>query len=133
VPDYWCNHDEAAAVHGICECGTPVAGAWAVFTHTSIHVLNFDQHTAKRIPGAPEGDWELADLRRDLETVALYNAQIRIGQPAVLFLDLRGDGIPTMRITTPVQQIVLLPAIKAETGDPSDTDSTSPPPDGYAT
>lgn len=109
--DPWCNHDPAAVVSNICECGVPTAGKWVVFTVTSIYVIDLDNMTAQRNPGAPNEDWgdgyAVAQLRLDGDQIKLLHLdRLTIGQPMSLILSIRDDGVSTVRTTTPVQTIV---------------------------
>ena len=48
------------------------------------------------------GGWDASHLRRDSDAVPLLGlASVEVGQPMVLLLDIRGDGIVTRRTTTP--------------------------------
>lgn len=52
-----------------------------------------------------------AQLRRDGEPIGLLGIiHVCVGQCAMLWLDVRRDGIPTLRTTTPVLSIVRLTA-----------------------
>lgn len=78
-------------------------GRWRVNTESSAYVLDLDTRTSTRRPG--END-DSVDLRQDGKTVPLIRlVSCERGASAVLILDVRGDGIPTMRTTTPVWRI----------------------------
>jgi hypothetical protein len=50
--------------------------------------------------------YERADLRQDGEPLPLLGIiQAEVGTPAVFLVDVRHDGIPTLRTTTPVLTI----------------------------
>ncbi|TDK23511.1 hypothetical protein E2F48_16095 [Arthrobacter crusticola] len=89
-------------------------GLWQVITASgTVYLLDLGpgQRTLTRLPGRekPKGDYariEVAGLRRDGETLPLLAVgQLQLGQPAALLLDVRRDGIPTVRSTTPVVSI----------------------------
>jgi hypothetical protein len=49
------------------------------------------------------GEREAVPLRRDGESMPLLEIiQLQIGRPAVFRIDVRGDGVETIRTTTPV-------------------------------
>lgn len=85
-------------------------GRWEVFTEASAYLLDLDARTATRVPGAGAGlpgDQSLvAQLRRDHRPVPLLRfTGARVGQPMTLVLDIRGDGVETVRHTTYVMLI----------------------------
>lgn len=87
-----------------------MTGIWAVTTETSSYIVNLTENTVTRIPGdlatPPLTDIITATLRRDNTTVPLLMLRLcRVGEPMQLLLDIRGDGIPTLRTTTIVQSI----------------------------
>lgn len=56
------------------------------------------------------GDWTLAQLRRDGEPVQIIDAsEPAVGERWLLTLQIRDDGAPTLRITTPVVSIEAVP------------------------
>lgn len=82
-------------------------GRYAVATESaSSYLLDVgpESSTLNRAPaGVPIGDYESAALRKDGETVPLLAiVRLELGHPAVFLIDVRGDGIPTVRGTTPV-------------------------------
>lgn len=90
------------------------AGLWQVTTASgSIYLLDLaaGRSAMTRLPARtyPLGDYAripVADLRRDGETVPLLSiGQLQLGQPGALLIDVRGDGVATVRNTTPVISI----------------------------
>lgn len=86
-----------------------------VRTATSVYDLDYTAMTATRLNPAPQarvgGGWLRYDLRRDGDPIPLLEIpDITLGQPMLLVLNVRGDGIETERLTTPVVQIEPLPA-----------------------
>lgn len=79
------------------------AGRWSIATETeSVYVLDLTARTAVRVPARP-------NLRRDYETLPLLAVEpVEVGRPLVMTLDLRGDGIDTVRTTSLVTQIARL-------------------------
>jgi len=70
--------------------------------------IDFDAGTATRYPDL-EDDSDERQLRRDEEELPLHAlTEFTIGYPMVLVLNLRGDGIPTIRTTTPVTAIEII-------------------------
>lgn len=89
-------------------------GRWVVTTLTSRYFLDLDTHQMMRQPGggnAGRYGWDsgppsVAALRRDGDVVPLRSiANCRVGESLVLYLDLRGDGVVTMRQATQVVSI----------------------------
>lgn len=80
-----------------------------VMTASSTYLLDLAGKTAIRLPGHGTSDslyFDIADLRRDAEPIPFIGiAQLAVGLPMVLWLCLREDGAPTLRITTPVREI----------------------------
>lgn len=80
---------------------------------TSTYLLDLHAMTAQRLAGPPtsiENGWVAADLRGDRQTIPLLAVPtVQVGHPLVLLLDVRGDGIPTVRTSTPVQAITAIP------------------------
>jgi len=99
-------------------------GRWLVTTETSTYVLELDEmgtgslvrHAGEGVGPAPETT-ELpppisVNLRRDAEHIpVMWAGAPVVGQPWALLLDLRGDGISTIRITNIVRQIVADPIL----------------------
>lgn len=99
------------------ESGCPAAGVWQVTTETSVYLLDLDASLATRVPdagaGSPAGVTALpiASLRRDHEQVSLIKlVSCTVGQPMCMMLDLRRDGVATLRTTTTVRQLRKLDA-----------------------
>lgn len=89
-------------------------GLWQVITASgTVYLLDLGpgMRTLTRLPGREKakGDYAripVAGLRRDGETLPLLAVgQLQLGQPGALLLDVRRDGIPTVRNTTPVVSI----------------------------
>ncbi|MDQ0259547.1 hypothetical protein [Sinomonas atrocyanea] len=86
-------------------------GQYVVVTESaSVYILDIggpESSTLNRMPaGGPVGDYDAAVLRRDGETVPLLGIlRLEMGLPAVFLIDVRGDGVPTVRGTTPVAGI----------------------------
>ena len=93
-------------------------GRWQITTQTSIHLLDLDQRTVTRIPGAaaehgvrPQTGptYAVATLAGDRQTQSLYLLlQCLVGEPMYLYTDADPTGI-TLRGTTPVREIRRLP------------------------
>jgi hypothetical protein len=90
-----------------------------VTTLTSRYLLDLDTHQIMRQPGAGDPGrygWDsgppvVAPLRRDGEVVPLFAVeQCRLGESLVVWLDLRGDGVVTVRRSTQVVGIEPGPA-----------------------
>jgi hypothetical protein len=81
-------------------------GSYVVTTlNGSAYVIDFDNMTSKRTPNPSEEDDD-KNLRKDGEERPLLAASdIAIGSDMILMLDIRGDGIPTRRWTSPVIRI----------------------------
>ncbi|MEY9777208.1 hypothetical protein ABH915_002816 [Arthrobacter sp. MW3 TE3886] len=59
-----------------------------------------------RNPTSPYDELPAAELRRDGEAIKLLNViEMRVGRRGLMLLDLRLDGIPTLRGTTEVLSI----------------------------
>jgi hypothetical protein len=85
---------------------------WQVTTETSVYLLDLDANLATRVPdagaGPPDGMAALpiASLRRDHEQVPLIRLVCcTVSRPMCMMLDLRRDGVPTLRTTTTVRQL----------------------------
>jgi hypothetical protein len=81
-------------------------GVYLVSTLTgSAYIIDFDTMTATRTPN-PYDDDDEKTLRKDGEERPLLGiSEIAIGRDMILLLDLRGDGVPTRRWTSPVIRI----------------------------
>ena len=81
-----------------------------VRTKTAEYRLDFDNGLLIRNPvGVPAGEpeaWPVADLRLDKESIPFkLLGDIEVGKPLQVLLDIRKDGILTVRSTTPVVSI----------------------------
>jgi hypothetical protein len=94
-------------------------GCWRLATETSAYVLDLDESgTGSLVRHVGEGQGvapEAVDLppplavglRRDGGAIPVHWAEIPVvGKPWTLLLDIRGDGIATLRRTTIVRQVV---------------------------
>ncbi|KQQ28653.1 hypothetical protein [Frondihabitans sp. Leaf304] len=81
----------------------PQTGVYLVVTLTGSHYrIDFDQKTATRFPDPDDAD-PAKNLRQDEnERPLLRMGALEIGHDLVMVLNIRGDGIPTVRRTTPV-------------------------------
>lgn len=93
------------------------AGRWVVTTQTSRYFLDLDSHQVMRHPGGgskgrhgwDSGPPSAALLRGDGDVLPLRSvARCRVGESLVLFLDLRGDGVVTIRQST---QVIAIEAV----------------------
>lgn len=78
-----------------------------VTTTTATYEVAPDRTWIVRHPaGEPPDGWTAADLRKDRERIpVLHFTEPVVGEPWRLVLDVRGDGIPTVRSTTPVRAV----------------------------
>ena len=85
------------------------SGCYVVTTQTSSHLLDLTHETVTRIPGATAssdgGANAVERLRRDNEPIPVLAIVCTVGLPMGLMLDLRQDGVLTLRITTLVVRI----------------------------
>lgn len=86
----------------------------------TVYVLHLDSpKTIVRLvneatPASPYKGIPTAELRRDGEAVELLGiVTLMLGRPAQLILNLRRDGVPTLRTTTEVISITSLGAERA--------------------
>lgn len=78
-------------------------GAWLLHTDNSKHLIDLDARTATRLPHTPGA---LADLRRDRQAVPLVKlVHCRRGESATFVLEVRADGILSLRSTSTVRWI----------------------------
>lgn len=91
---------------------TPTAGRWQVTTETSVYLLDLDDRRITRVPDAGAGPPPgldappIAALRRDHEPVPLLSLiSCTIGEPMRMLIDVRRDGVGTLRTTTIVRQL----------------------------
>ncbi|MCO4263727.1 hypothetical protein NG697_12475 [Pseudarthrobacter sp. MDT3-26] len=92
-------------------------GRYLVVTATGSHyVLDLTSRTLQRQMAAtpPVTDYReagVSQLRRDGETVELLMIErCMVGEPAIYFLQIRQDHVPTERMTSPVVRIEELAA-----------------------
>jgi hypothetical protein len=78
-------------------------GAWILHTDNSRQLIDLDTRTATRLPLTPGAP---SDLRRDGQAVTLIKlVHCRRGESAAFVLDLRADGVVTLRSTSVVRWI----------------------------
>lgn len=78
-------------------------GSWVVHTENSRYLIDLDSRTCTRLPNLTG---RLRELRRDGEELPLRRiVQCRLGEPGALLLDVRGDGVATLRETSIVRRI----------------------------
>jgi hypothetical protein len=97
--------DEAAA-------DSPRTGRWQVTTETSVYLLELDRRQVTRVPDAGAGPppgispAAIASLRRDHESIPLLKLIMCIvGEPMRMLIDVRRDGVCTLRTTTVVRHL----------------------------
>jgi hypothetical protein len=82
--------------------------ALIVTTESGSYVLDLEKETAIRSPrkDIDATDVYAADLRRDNEEVKIISLiTLKMDEPMVMVLDIREDGIETLRTTTNVQNV----------------------------
>jgi hypothetical protein len=91
---------------------TPRTGRWQVTTETSLYLVDLDAHLVTRVPdagaGTPPGlsPVAIASLRRDHEPVTLIELiECQLDRPLRMLLDVRRDGVPTLRVSTHVREL----------------------------
>lgn len=91
---------------------TPRTGLWQVTTETSLYLVDLDARLVTRVPdagaGTPPGSSPvaIASLRRDHEPVSLIELiECRLDRPLRMLLDIRRDGVPTLRVSTHVRDL----------------------------
>ena len=102
---------------------TPRTGQWQVTTETSLYLVDLDAQLVTRVPdagaGSPPGSSPvaIASLRRDYEPVTLIELiECQLDRPLSMLLDVRRDGVPTLRVSTQVRELrELNPASEADT------------------
>ena len=81
-------------------------GQWLITTQTSSYWLDLDLRMLLRLHREiAEPGWEVmkAQLRKDGEAVPLLAVEHAVvGEEAIFVIDVRGDGVVTVRRTTPV-------------------------------
>lgn len=92
--------------------GLPRAGRWQVTTETSVYLLDLDANRVIRVPDAGAGPpaglapAAIASLRRDHESVPLLALlSCAVGEPMRMMIDVRRDGVSTLRTTTVVRHL----------------------------
>jgi hypothetical protein len=94
--------------------GLVTSGKFQIATETSLYLVDLDAGAVTRVPDAGAGSVDgsplpVSALRRDHESIPLIGIQEpALGEPLVLLLNVRGDGIPTFRRTTYVRSITRL-------------------------
>jgi len=99
-------------------------GRWLVSTESSSYLLELDEsgagtvvrHVGEGQGPAPEAEGlppaVAVGLRRDGDPIPVLSADVPVvGRPWTLKLDIRGDGVPTIRNPTFVRQVVADPSI----------------------
>ena len=91
---------------------TPRTGQWQVTTETSLYLVDLDAQSVTRVPDAGAGTppelspVAIASLRRDHEPVTLIELmECQLDRPLRMLLDLRRDGVPTLRVSTHVREL----------------------------
>lgn len=82
--------------------------ALIVTTETGSYVIDIEKETVIRTPrkDITADDVYVADLRRDNEEVRVISViTLKHDEPMVLLLDIREDGVETLRTTTKVQNV----------------------------
>jgi hypothetical protein len=80
------------------------SGSYLVETEASWHLVDLDAGTILRTPiGAPGFDPN--HLRHDGAEIRLLSITAKLGAGMIQILDLRGDGTPTLRLSTDVIRI----------------------------
>ncbi|MBE7324182.1 hypothetical protein IEQ44_05915 [Nocardioides sp. Y6] len=80
-------------------------GRWQITTETgSTYVVDLDQRVITRVP-------ELRALRHDHESLLLHRViEARVGDTGCFLVQVRSDGVPTLRLTSHVTPIRPAPA-----------------------
>jgi hypothetical protein len=88
-------------------------GLLIIVTETSRYVLDRKRMSATRVAGRGGGAVDglpppmLAHLRRDAEAIHLLAwPEPTVGEPMTLLLRVREDGVPTVRTTTIVREVL---------------------------
>lgn len=83
---------------------------YRVLTETSSYVVDEDEAWVVRTPGTGlDSQIPVSRLRRDREAIPLLEIiRMVIGEPMILFLAIRTDGVRTLRTTTPVRSVEAL-------------------------
>jgi hypothetical protein len=90
----------------------PKSGRWQVTTEASLYLIDLDAQSVTRIPDAGAGTLPgetpvaMASLRRDHQPIPLLELiQCELGKPLRMLLDIRCDGIATLRVSTLVREL----------------------------
>lgn len=90
----------------------PHTGQWQVTTETSLYLIDLDAKVVTRVPDAGAGRLPgaspvaISSLRRDHEAVCLVELMdCELDRPLRMLLDMRGDGVPTLRVSTHVREL----------------------------
>lgn len=75
------------------------------------YLINQEEGWAKRLPGpvgvVNEDGYYAVPLRKDGDEIPIIEMETpAVGETMKLFLDVRGDGVVTFRLTTPVTEII---------------------------
>jgi hypothetical protein len=80
-----------------------------VQTETAVYVLNPLEGVLTRYPRQElDREWYVAELRKDHQIIPYRlhpHFPLEVGKPAVFILNIRNDGVETVRTTTPVVSI----------------------------
>jgi len=78
-----------------------------VQTETAVYVLNPQEGVLTRYPRQElDREWAVAELRKDHQIIPYrLGRPLVVGEPAVFILNIRNDGVETVRTTTPVTSI----------------------------
>lgn len=89
-----------------------VTGRWQITTETALYVVDMDARTCVRVPDAGLGTVDglspavVSAKRLDHQPIPLVSLiRAELGEPLLLVLDLRGDGVKTVRQSTVVRDI----------------------------
>jgi hypothetical protein len=90
----------------------PVSGVWKVTTQTSVYVIDLNQMTATRLPGEGMARTDgppsvsTSGVNLALQPVPLLVfPRLRVGERAILWLDIKRNGLVTSRMTTVVRAL----------------------------
>lgn len=81
-----------------------------VQTETAVYVLDEPNGTLRRYPreNLNNQGWPVAALRMDTQSIPYRlhpHFPLEVGEPAIFILNIRNDGVETVRTTTPVVSI----------------------------
>jgi hypothetical protein len=90
----------------------PRIGQWQVATETSLYLIDIDRRLVTRVPDAGDGTMPglppvaIASLRRDHEPLPLIElVECELGKPLRMLIDVRRDGVPTLRVSTHIREL----------------------------